>query len=323
MPKLTWIAAACLTAALSTSPTIAQDYPTKPIRLVLPFPPGGGTDGVARLVGDAMSKKLGQQIVVDNRPGAGGNIASDFVAKADPDGYTLLMGFSTALTVNPSLYPNLPFDVGKDFVPITELADGQYVLVVNPSLPAKTPAELIAYAKEHPGEINFASGGNGSPLHLAGELFKAKAGVEMTHLPYSGGGPASAAVLGNEAQVLFGSVASTLPQIKAGALRALATTGLKRLETLPDVPTLDESGLKGFEVLTWYGLLAPTGTPQAILDRLQQDSVAALQDPAIKEGLDRLGLQVVAGTSAEFKALIDRDTASWSTVISDVGIKPQ
>ncbi len=258
-------------------PAAAQTtYPDKPIRLVLPFPPGGGTDGIARVVGDALGKRLGQQILIDNRPGAGGNIASDLVAKAAPNGYTLLMGFSTALTVNPGLYPNLSFNVQKDFVPITELADGQYVLVVHPDVPVKSVAELIAYAKANPGKLNFASGGTGSPLHLAGELFKATAGVNLTHLAYKGGGPAATAVLGNEAQVLFGSVASTLPQIQAGKLRALATTGLERLPQLPDVPTLDESGLKGFEVTTWYGFLAPTGTPQPILTKLHDETVAVL-----------------------------------------------
>jgi tripartite-type tricarboxylate transporter receptor subunit TctC len=300
----------------------AQTYPDKPIRLVLPFPPGGGTDGLARIVGDAMGKRLGQQILIDNRPGAGGNIASDAVAKAAPDGYTLLMGFSTALTVNPGLYGNLPFDIQKDFIPITELADGQYVLVVHPSVQAKSVAELIAYAKANPGKLNYASGGNGSPLHLAGELFKANAGVDLVHVPYKGGGPASTAVLGNEAQVLFGSVASTLPQIQAGNLRALATTGLKRLPQLPDVPTLDESGLKGFNVTTWYGLLAPAKTPQPVLDKLRMDAVATLQEPAVKEGLGRLGLEVVGSTPKEFTDLIARETQSWTKLIKDAGIKP-
>jgi tripartite-type tricarboxylate transporter receptor subunit TctC len=316
-PVLTAVVAIALPAAAS-----AQNYPEKPIRLVLPFPPGGGTDGIARIVGDAMSKRLGQQILIDNRPGASGNIASDLVAKATPDGYTLLMGFSTALTVNPGLYGNLPFDVQKDFLPITELADGQYILVVHPSVPVKTVEELIAYAKANPGQLNFASGGQGSPLHLAGELFKARAGVDLTHLPYKGGGPAATAVLGNEAQVLFGSVASTLPQIQAGNLRALATTGMKRLPALPDIRTLDEAGLKGFEVNTWYGLLAPKGTPQPILDKLYTEAKAALAEPKVVEGLGKLGLTVVASTPQEFSALIQRETDSWAKVIKDAGIKP-
>lgn len=306
------------------APAMAQSaYPEKPIRLVLPFPPGGGTDGIARLVGDAMGKRLGQQILIDNRPGAGGNIASDLVAKADPDGYTVLMGFSTALTVNPGLYPDLSFNVGKDFIPIIELAEGQYVLVVHPSVPAKSVAELIDYAKANPGTLNFASGGIGSPLHLAGELFQSMAGVELTHLPYKGGGPAATAVLGNEAQVLFGSVASTLPHVQAGSLRALATTGPKRLEQLKDVPTLDESGLKGFNVMTWYGFLVPTGTPQEVTSKLHDEGVAALQEASVKDGLGKLGLTPVGGSPQDFADLISRETETWTKLLKEKGIKAE
>ena len=322
MLKLKSLAIALL-VALALPAAAQTNYPDKPIRLVLPFPPGGGTDGIARVVGDALGKRLGQQILIDNRPGAGGNIASDLVAKAAPNGYTLLMGFSTALTVNPGLYPNLSFNVQKDFVPITELADGQYILVVHPDVPVKSVAELIAYAKANPGKLNFASGGTGSPLHLAGELFKATASVNLTHLAYKGGGPAATAVLGNEAQVLFGSVASTLPQIQAGKLRALATTGLERLPQLPDVPTLDESGLKGFEVTTWYGFLAPTGTPQPILTKLHDETVAVLQEQKVKDGLALLGLEPVGSTPQAFAELIARETASWTKIIKEAGIKPE
>jgi tripartite-type tricarboxylate transporter receptor subunit TctC len=311
-----------LAAALSPGLAGAQNYPGKPIRLVLPFPPGGGTDGIARIVGDALGKRLGQRILVDNRPGAGGNIASALVAKAAPDGYTLLMGFSTALTVNPGLYQDLPFNVQKDFVPITELADGQYILVVHPSVPAKSVEQLIAHAKVNPVKLKFASGGMGSPLHLAGELFKARTGVDLLHLPYKGGGPAAIAVLGNEAQILFGSVASTLPQIQAGKLRALATTGLERLPALPDIPTLDQIGLKGFEVTTWYGLLAPARTPQPILDKLYKETIATLQEPTVKDELAKLGLSIVGSTPQQFAELIRRETDNWTKVINEAGIKP-
>jgi tripartite-type tricarboxylate transporter receptor subunit TctC len=312
-----------LAAALSPGLASAQNYPGKPIRLVLPFPPGGGTDGIARIVGDVLGKRLGQRILVDNRPGAGGNIASALVAKAAPDGYTLLMGFSTALTVNPGLYKDLPFNVQKDFVPITELADGQYILVVHPSMPAKSVEELIAHAKANPGKLKFASGGMGSPLHLAGELFKARTGVDLLHLPYKGGGPAAIAVLGNEAQILFGSVASTLPQIQAGKLRALATTGLKRLPALPDIPALDQIGLKGFEVTTWYGLLAPARTPHPILDKLYKETIATLQEPTVKDDLAKLGLSVVGSAPQQFAELIQRETDNWTKVINEAGIKPE
>jgi tripartite-type tricarboxylate transporter receptor subunit TctC len=312
-----------LVAALSPGLAGAQSYPTKPIRFVLPFPPGGGTDGIARIVGDGLGKRLGQRILVDNRPGAGGNIASALVAKAAPDGYALLMGFSTALTVNPGLYKDLPFNVQKDFVPITELADGQYILVVHPSVPAKSVEELIAHAKANPGKLKFASGGMGSPLHLAGELFKARTRVDLLHLPYKGGGPAAIAVLGNEAQILFGSVASTLPQIQAGKLRALATTGLKRLPALSDIPTLDQIGLKGFEVTTWYGLLAPARTADPILDKLYKETIATLQEPTVSDELAKLGLSVVGSTPQQFAELIQRETDNWTKVINEAGIKPE
>lgn len=312
-----------LAAALSPGLASAQNYPGKPIRLVLPFPPGGGTDGIARIVGDGLGKRLGQRILVDNRPGAGGNIASALVAKAAPDGYTLLMGFSTALTVNPGLYKDLPFNVQRDFVPITELADGQYILVVHPFVPARSVEELIAHAKANPGKLKFASGGTGSPLHLAGELFKARTGVDLLHLPYKGGGPAAIAVLGNEAQILFGSVASTLPQIQAGKLRALATTGLKRLPALPDIPTLDQIGLKGFQVTTWYGLLAPVRTPQAILDKLYKETIATLQEPTVQDDLAKLGLSTVGSAPQQFGELIQRESDNWTKVINEAGIKPE
>ena len=233
------------------------------------------------------------------------------------------MGFSTALTVNPGLYKDLPFDVQKDFAPITELADGQYILVVHPSVPAKSVEQLIAHAKANPGKLKFASGGMGSPLHLAGELFKARTGVDLLHLPYKGGGPAAIAVLGNEAQILFGSVASTLPQIQAGKFRALATTGLKRLPALPDIPTLDQIGLKGFEVTTWYGLLAPVRTPQPIVDKLYRETIATLQEPTVKDDLAKLGLSIVGSTPQQFAELVRRETVNWTKVINEAGIKPE
>jgi len=323
--KILKTAAALLTALVAFAPmhAHAQTYPDKPIRLILAFPPGGGSDVVGRLVGDALGKRLGQQVLVDNRGGASGNIASDLVARSAPDGYTILLGFSTALTVNPGLFPDLPFDIKKDLMPITELADGQYLLVANPAVPVKTVAELVAYAKANPGTLNFSSAGTGSPLHLAGELFKQKAGIEITHLSYKGGGPAVAAVLGNEAQIMFGSVPGTLAQVQAGKLIALATTGKKRLPQLPDVPTMDEVGIKDFFVWTWYGFLAPAKTPQAIIDKLHDETVAALREPAVVEGLARNGLTVVGSTPQAFADLIASDTALWTKVIKETGIKAE
>jgi tripartite-type tricarboxylate transporter receptor subunit TctC len=316
-------AAALLTALVAMAPvhSQAQTYPDKPIRLILAFPPGGGSDVVGRLVGDALGKRLGQQVLIDNRGGASGNIASDLVARSAPDGYTILLGFSTTMTVNPGLFPDLPFDIKKDLIPITELADGQYLLVTNPSVPVKTVAELIAYAKANPGKLNFSSAGTGSPLHLAGELFKKRSDIDITHLSYKGGGPAVAAVLGNEAQMMFGSVASTLSQVQAGKLVALATTGKQRLPQLPDVPTMVESGVDDFFVWTWYGLLAPAKTPQAIIDRLHDEAAAAVKDPAVVEGLANAGLKPVGSTPQAFVDLIASDTAVWTKVIKDTGIK--
>jgi tripartite-type tricarboxylate transporter receptor subunit TctC len=304
------------------APAVAQsDYPTKPIRIVLPFPPGGGTDAIARLIGEGMSKRLGQQVLIDNRPGAGGNIASDVVAKVAPDGYTLLMGFSTALTVTPSVSPNLTFNVQRDFVPITQLASGQYVLVVNPQVGAKSLAELIAYGKQRPGDLNFGSSGNGSPHHLAGELLMARTGARFTHLAYKGASGSTTAILGNEIQLVFGSVPATLPHIKVDKMRPLATSGLKRHPSLPDVPTLNESGLPGFDVSTWYGLLAPTGTPQAVIDKLHDTAVAVLKEPKSVETLERLGLEAIGNTGPEFGKIIVSETASWAKVIKEAGIK--
>ncbi|MCK0206451.1 tripartite tricarboxylate transporter substrate binding protein [Starkeya koreensis] len=310
-----------LLIALAAPAAAQSDYPTKPIRVVLPFPPGGGTDAVARLIGDGMSKRLGQQVLIDNRPGAGGNIASDLVARAAPDGYTLLMGFSTALTVTPGVSPNLTFNVAKDFTPITELAAGQYVLVVHPDVPVKNIDELIAYAKKNPGSLNFGSSGTGSPHHLAAELFMAKTGTKLTHLAYKGASGSTTALLGNEIQLVFGSVTATLPHIQVGKMRPLATSGLKRLPALPDIPTLDESGLKGFDVTTWYGLLAPAGTSQAIVDKLHDTAVAVLNEEKTKETLNSLSLEPIGNTGPEFGALIARETASWAKVINEAGIK--
>ena len=234
----------------------ADSYPIRPSRLLVPFAPGGGADALARIITPKLHEALGQPWVVDNRGGAAGNLAAETVARAAPDGYTVFLGFGTVLTVNPSLY-KLPYSVEKDLQPVTTLATAQYILVLHPSVPAGTLKEFIAVAKQKPGAFNYASAGVGSPLHLAAELFKKRAGINMVHLAYKGGGPAAAAVLGGEAQVLFGSVASSMPQVKAGRLKALATTGLKRSKVAPELPTIAESGFPGFDVSSWYALLVP------------------------------------------------------------------
>ena len=233
-----------------------DDYPTRPIRFLVPFAAGGGADTLARILTPKLSEAMGQQWVVDNRGGAGGNIAAETVARAAPDGYTVFMGFSSVLTVNPTLY-KLGFDMVKDFQPVTLLASAQYILVLHAGVQAKSVKELVALLKAKPGSLNCASAGVGSPLHLACELFQKRAGVELVHIPYKGGGPAAAAVLGGEAQVLFGSVASSLPHVKAGRLKALATTGATRSKVAPDLPTMIEAGFSGFDVSTWYSVMVP------------------------------------------------------------------
>jgi tripartite-type tricarboxylate transporter receptor subunit TctC len=314
------LVAAALVLATGTA---AAGYPEKPIRLIVPFPPGGGTDATARIVGDAMSGSLGQQIVVENKPGAGGNIALETVAKAPPDGYTLLFGFSTTLTVNPSLYKSMPVDVQKDFVPISTLVSAQYILLVNPSLGVNTVAELVAKAKAEPGKINYASGGKGTPLHLGAELLKSRAGIDMVHVAYRGGGPASKSVMANETQVLFGSFASSLPKVKEGALKALAVTGPKRSAALPDVPTMQEAGYPGFSVTSWSGILAPAGTPKPVTDKLHAAIEKALATESVKKKLEAVGQEVEGSSPEAFAALIKDDIARWRKVLQDAGVQPE
>jgi len=317
------LAAAFVTSACwGASP--AEDYPSRPIRLLVAYPPGGGSDTLARVVAPKLAQLLGQQIVVDNRPGAAGNIATEITARAQPDGYTLLWGFSTPLVVNPSLYKNLPFNVEKDFAPIVLFGSAQFLLVVHPSVQATSVPELVALIKKSkPGEFAYSSAGVGSPNHLAAELFRRSAGIDMTHVPYKGGGPAAVAVLSGEVKLLFGSYASSLPPAKAGRLRALAVTGPKRSPETPDIPTLQELGYRGFDVRAWYGLIAPAGTRASIVTRLNADCLKLLAMPDVREALKREGLEPSSGTPQEFARHIREQKALWSKVISDAGIKPE
>ncbi|MPY76590.1 MAG: tripartite tricarboxylate transporter substrate binding protein [Alphaproteobacteria bacterium] len=298
-------------------------YPEKAIRLVVPFAPGGGTDAAARIVGDAMTGLLGQQIVVENKPGAAGNIALDTVAKAAPDGYTLLLGFGSSLTVNPSLYKVMPADVQKDLAPISTLSTSEYMLVVNPSLKVKTVAELVAKAKAEPGKLNYASGGKGTPLHLGAEMLKKRAGIDMVHIAYRGGGPASKSVMANETQVLFASFPSSLPKVKAGTLTALASTGPKRSRSLPDLPTMEEAGYPGFIVTSWTSILAPAGTPKPVIDKLHAAIEKALAMESVRTKIEAVGQSVAGSTPEGLATLIKEDIARWRKVVQDAGIKPE
>ena len=300
----------------------AQSYPTRAIKLVVPSSPGGGTDIVARILGQKLSEQLGQQFVVENRAGAGTVIGNDAVAKSAPDGYTLLMGLST-LAINPSMYAKLPYDALRDFAPISQSVSACNILIVHPSVPAKTVAQLIALAKAKPGSLTFGSAGAGTNPHLSGELFKSLAHIDMVHVPFKGSGQSVISQLAGEIAANFPSVPTAMPYIKAGRLRGLGVTTLKRAQALPDVPSIAEAGLPGYEATQWFGLLAPAGTPRTIIDRLYQESSRALRSADMKERMTAEGLEVVAGTPEEFAGYIRSETEKWTQVIKAAGIKPQ
>lgn len=306
-------------AAAQTAST-AQAYPTKPIRLVLPFAPGGSTDALARILGPRLSEGLGQTIVIDNRPGGANNIAAEIVAKSAPDGYTLFMA-SPNLTTNKSLYRKLSYDPLRDFAPITHLGKGPYFLAVHPGVPAKTVSELLAIAKAKPGGLSYASPGIGSASHLAMELFKSRARVDMVHVPYKGGGPAGLAVLGGEVQLFLGTAASALTHVKAGRLRAIAVTSLKRTAFAPELPTLDESGFPGFDVNTWDCFVAPAGTPRAIIARLHAETVKVLRMPEVPELINRMGYEPTGTTPEELAEILRTESALWAKVIKNANIR--
>ena len=294
-------------------------YPSKPIRMVVPFPPGGTTDILARAVAQKLTEAWSQQVIVDNRPGAGGNIGSDLVAKAPPDGYTLLMGTVGTHAINPSLYARMPYDAQKDFAPVILVAGVPNVLEVNPSLPVHTVQELIAYARANPGKLNFASSGNGTSIHLSGELFKAMTGVKMTHVPYKGSAPALADLVRGQVQLMFDNLPSSLGLIKGGKLRAIAVTSTTRSSALPDVPTIAESGLPGYEASSWFGVLAPARTPPAIIDKLNAAIGAWLASPEAKEKLASQGAVAAGGTPADFARYIASETVKWAKVVKASG----
>jgi len=310
----------CGVAALSCSMTaLAADYPAKPITLVLAFPPGGPADILGRTIGKKAGELLGQTFVIDNRPGAGGNIAAESVAKAAPDGYTLLLGDQSSLVANASLYKKLGYDASRDFAPITFIGTQANILVVNPSVPARTVSELIALAKANPGKLNFASGGYGVASHLSGELFKSRAGINIVHVAYKGTGPATQDLVAGHVQMSFPASTSVVGHIRSGAVRALAVTTAKRTAILPDIPTVAESGLPGFDLATWHGIVAPAATPKEILATLDRTIVAALHDPAVREALMKIGEDVVAGSQDEFAAFIKSETPKWRAIVKTSG----
>jgi len=299
----------------------AQSYPNRTIRLVVPFPAAGTTDILARAAAQKLTEAFGQSVVVDNRPGAAGNIGSDLVAKSAPDGYTLLMGTVGTHAINPSLYSKMPYDHVKDFVPVVLVAGVPNVLVVNPALPVNSVADLIKLAKDKPGQINFASSGSGTSIHLSGELFRTMAGVDITHVPYKGSSPALIDLIGGQVQIMFDNLPSALPQIKAGKLRAIAVTSLKRAPVLPDVPTISESGLPGFEASSWFGVLAPAGTPAPIVARINAEVNKWLQSAEAREKLLSQGAEAAGGSPEQFANHIRAESEKWAKVVKASGAK--
>jgi tripartite-type tricarboxylate transporter receptor subunit TctC len=299
----------------------ADGYPSKPIHFIVPYPAGGPLDTVARLLGQRVSASMHQPVVVENRPGAGGNIGAEAVAKSAPDGYTILMGAVATHAINPTLYSNIPYDAVKDFAPVTEVAWTPNVLVVNPKLPVHSVKEFIAYAKAHPGELNFGSGSTGSAGHLAGELFKTMAGVQMVHVPYKGAGPAMQDLIGGQIQLMFDNLASSLGQIRAGKVRALAVTTEKRSTLAPELPTIAESGLAGFDISTWFGVFAPGGTPRPIVERLHDAFLSALDAPEVRATMKKMGAEPVGNTPEQFAAYIQSEAKKYAQVIKASGAK--
>ena len=311
-----------LAGAASLMPRVVRAaYPERPVRLIVPFVPGGAVDAVGRLLGNAMTAKLGQPVVIENRGGAGGVIGMEAAAHAAPDGYTMMVSHS-GFAAMPGLYNKLPFDPVHDFAGIITAVSGIYVLVVNPAVPFKSVAELIAYAKANPGKLSYASAGVGSTVHLAGEFFKRTAGVDIVHVPYKGSGPATSDLVGGQVQMMFGPAVNTLPLAQAGNLRALAVTSAKRSALAPDLPTVAESGLPGFDVVGWYGLAAPAGTPQPAIARLNAEANGVLKSADLIEQFRLQGYEPVGGTPEEATAWIKSEVARWTEVIRAAGIDP-
>ncbi|MFN0304361.1 MAG: Bug family tripartite tricarboxylate transporter substrate binding protein [Burkholderiales bacterium] len=299
----------------------AQDYPSKPIRLIVPFGTGGATDTSGRALAEALERRINQRIVVENRAGAGGNIGTELVAQSSPDGYTLLLALDATMVVNPFTLSKVPFDTIKDFGPVTKLGDVALVLAAHPSLPAKNLAELLAYSKAHPNKLSYASGGNGSTTHVAGELLKQRTGLDMQHVAYKSGGLAVLDAVGGQVQLTYSAAAGSNAHIRAGRLVGIGVSTTKRIGSLPDVPTFIEQGLSNFEAVSWVGIMAPAKTPRPIIDRLHAEITAALTEPELRRRFDALGIEPVGNTPEEFAAQIRADMARWQAVVERAKIK--
>jgi tripartite-type tricarboxylate transporter receptor subunit TctC len=324
MPRVTTLLVAGV-AALSWAftwavPTAqAADYPVRPVTLAVAFTPGGPSDVLSRIVGKKLEQLLGQPFIIENRPGAGGNVAAEQVARAPADGHTLLMGNNSILATNAALYKKINFDPEADFAPISLIGSQANILVVNPQLPVRTMAELIAHAKANPGKVNYASSGHGAAAHLAAELFKAEAKIDIVHVPYKGAAPALQDVIAGHVQMMFATAASVVPHIQSGQVRALAVTTLKRTAVFPELATVDELGLKGFDATTWHGLVAPSRTPKDVVATLHRATVAALADAAVRKSLGDLGVDIVGNTPEQFTAYIKAEIPKWTAIVKASG----
>ena len=308
-------------AACSAS-LFAQEYPVKPVRFVIAFTPGGPSDILTRLVGTKLAESLGQTFIFDNRPGAGGNVAGEIVAKAPPDGYTLLMGNNSVLATNATLYKTMAFDPVKELAPIALVASQPNILVVHPSVPVKNVKELIAFAKSRPGQLNYASSGSGAAAHLSAELFKSMTGVNMVHIPYKGASPALIDVLAGQCQVMFATALSVQPYLQAGRLRPLAVSTAKRARTIPDLPTVAEAGVPGFEASTWHGVVTTAGTPQPVIAKLNAEVNKLLKLPEVSTSLNRQGAEIMGGSPQDFAAYIKSEIPKWAKVVKASGARP-
>lgn len=316
-----WLLAILGVAVAAAPLAVAQSWPTKTIRIVAPSTPGDAPDVIARLIAEKLSPVLGQQVVVENKPGAGGVVGSEAVARAAPDGYMLIMGNAGSHGINAAVYSKLPYDIQRDFAPVSLVAIAPNIVVINPAVPATSLVEFIAYAKSQPGKLSYASGGNGSSAHMSMELFKSMAGVDIQHVPYKGSTPALTDLIGGQVAIFIGNMPPTVPHVKAGKLRALAVTTKARSALMPELPTMTEAGLPGYETVAWFGVLAPAGTPPDIVNRLSMEIGKIVRSPEMRDRLVAMGAEPVGGTPEEFKTVIDRDIAKWKALAQKVGIK--